>query len=292
MTGISYYGAMTISSPSFIKKDLDDMKRDGFNWIRVWACWDPGDMNVSVVTRYGDLREPYMSRLKYLIRECNRRGMIVDVTLSRGREPFPGNQEQHLACVRTVAKTLKPYRNLYIDVANERDVQDVRYVNYEEMGALISAIKEIDPNRICTASGVPTSREDLTRYTNIGKCDFIAPHLGRDKNSPSETMGRVKKLIGWMSGDSIRRVPVLLQEPFRRDYGSYQPVENDYYQDAIGGKLGGAAGWCLHNGSNSQKTLFRSFRMTDKDGRLYDQLDNVELAVTHNISSTKVLQKN
>ncbi|MHB1456739.1 MAG: cellulase family glycosylhydrolase [Armatimonadota bacterium] len=284
MTGISYYGAMSIETPSFVKKDLDDMKRDGFNWIRVWMNWNPTDINVSVVTPDGELRKPYISRLKYLIRECNRRGMIVDVTFTRGADPFPSNQTQHLECVKTFAKELKPYRNLYIDVGNERDVGDARYVSYEDMGALISAIKEIDPKRICTASGVPSSPEDLAKYINIGKCDFLAPHLGRDRESPSETKGKVQEFIGWMGKDNIKRVPILLQEPFRRDYGSYQPVESDYYTDAIGGKQGGAAGWCLHNGSNRANTRFRSFRMTDKDGRLYDQLDEVELAVTHNIA--------
>ena len=284
MTGISYYGAMSITSQSFIKKDLDDMKRDGFNWIRVWATWNPTDMNVSVVSKDGDLREPYISRLKYLIRECNRRGMIVDVTFTRGEDPFPSNQAQHLKCVQTLAKELKPYRNLYIDVANERDVGDARHVSYEDMGTLISAIKLIDPKRICTASGVPSSPEDLTRYINIGKVDFIAPHLGRDRESPSETKGKVQEFINWMGKDKIKRVLILLQEPFRRDYGSYQPVETDYYTDAVGGKQGGAAGCCLHNGSNKTNTRFRSFRMTDKDGRLYDQLDEVELAVAHNIA--------
>lgn len=88
MVGISYYGAMTVTSPAFITKDLNDMKADGFNWIRVFACWDPGDMNVSVIDSGGAIREPYMSKLKTLIRECNWRGIIVDVTMSRGGSHF------------------------------------------------------------------------------------------------------------------------------------------------------------------------------------------------------------
>lgn len=286
LLGISYYGAMTISSPSFIKADLDDMQKDGFNWIRVWAFWDPGQMNVSVMDRDGNVREPYMSRLKSLIRECNRRKMIVDVTLSRGDSPFPGNQKQHLACVKTLSKELKPYRNIYFDVGNERDVRDARYVSYEEMGELISAVKSIDPRRLCTASGVPGSAQDMTNYLIKGHCDFIAPHLGRDKDSPKRTKSTVEQFISWMKEASLKRVPVHLQEPFRRDYGSYQPQEDDYYIDVIGAIEGGAAGWCLHNGSSkaeSGKRRFRSFRMTDNDGRLYAQLDEVELAVAHSI---------
>lgn len=283
MYGISYYGAMTISSPAFITADLDDMKKDGINWIRVWAYWDPGDLNVSVTDRDGNIRQPYMNRLRRLINECNKRGMIVDVTFGRGNEPFPGNQQQHLACVKTITKTLKPYRNVYFDMANERDVRDARYINYDEMGELISAVKAIDPKRLCTASGVPSSANDLERYIKTGKCDFIAPHLGRSKESPAQTESTVKEFIQWMEEKSSPRVPVMLQEPFRRDYAPYNPEADDYFTDIIGGKRGGAAGWCLHNGSSEgDDGIFRSFRMTDRDGRLYDQLDEVELEVVHN----------
>src|SRR5213594_1573514 len=36
--GISYYGALG-ATEDFIRRDLDDMQRYGFNWIRVWANW-------------------------------------------------------------------------------------------------------------------------------------------------------------------------------------------------------------------------------------------------------------
>lgn len=285
LLGMSYYGAMTIDSPGFITADLDDMRKDGFNWIRVWAFWDPGGMNVSVMSRDGALREPYMTKLKSLIRECNKRGMIVDVTLSRGDDPYPADQGQHLACVKTIARELLQFRNVYIDVANERDVRDARYVSNEDVGALISAIKKIDPKRLCTASGVPGSPEDMADCIKTSRCDFIAPHLPRDDGSSRKTKETVGKFISWMSQAHLRRVPIHLQEPFRRDYGAYQPTEDDYYTDALGAVEGGAAGWCLHNGSGSMNgsRRFRSFRMTDKDGRLYEQLDDVELVVARNI---------
>src|SRR5258706_11820169 len=38
LLGISYYAALG-ARDDFIAKDLDDMRRDGFNWIRVWATW-------------------------------------------------------------------------------------------------------------------------------------------------------------------------------------------------------------------------------------------------------------
>ncbi|MHB0999363.1 MAG: cellulase family glycosylhydrolase [Armatimonadota bacterium] len=277
LCGISYYGAMSISTPSFVTKDLADMKRDGINWIRVWAYWNAGGFDVSVTDREGKIREPYMSRLKRLIRECNRRNMIVDVTITRGDAPFPGSQEQHLKCAKTLARELLPYRNVYIDIGNERDIRDARYVSYDDMGALISAIKEIDPKRLCTASGVPSSRDDLRKYIDTGHCDFICPHLGREEGSALKTAGRVSEMIGWMQELNVR-VPIHLQEPFRRGYTSYEPVESDFLTDAKGAKNAEAAGWCFHNGSMRSKTErpYRSFLMNDQEGRLYDQLDEVE----------------
>jgi len=83
LLGISYYGALG-ASKDFILKDLDDMQIFGFNWFRVWATWGAFDNDVSAVDIQGNPREPYLSKLKWLLEECNRRGIIVDVTLSRG----------------------------------------------------------------------------------------------------------------------------------------------------------------------------------------------------------------
>src|SRR5690606_26718961 len=114
LNGVSYYGAQTISTPDFVTQDLDDMVADGFNWIRVWAFWeypDPSE-NVSIMTSNGVVREPYMTRLKTLITECNSRGMIVDVSLRHetGSTRYPSTLSQHLACVQTLAQHLLAYR--------------------------------------------------------------------------------------------------------------------------------------------------------------------------------------
>ena len=281
LCGISYYAGNSVEDPEHVKKDLDDMVKDGLNWIRVWAIWN----SVSAVTPDGAIREPYMSRLKTLIEESNKRGIIVDVTLTRGNKSSPSNLAQHLACAKTIATELKPYRNIYIDIANERDVGDARHVTYSEMGTIIDAIKSIDSDRICTASGVPGSQANLDEYFSVGHCDFIAPHLCRDKECPAKTLGTVTEFISWMN-NLKHRVPVNLQEPFRRDYSEYQPIQEDYYRDAGGGKIAGAAGWCLHNGSSrssKDKRPQRSFSMSKEHGRLYAQLDSVEMDVSNNI---------
>lgn len=282
LNGISYYSALSIADPNQEKADLDDMVADGFNWIRVWAYWNWVDSeNMRSLDADGKARAPYMSRLKSLVKMCNERGIIVDVTMSRDRkQAFAG----YLEGARMLARELKPYRNVYIDVGNERDVQDNRYVSFEEIGELIRAIKEIDPRRICTASGVPGSQEDLGRYLDAG-CDFIAPHLNRDKGSSARTVDTIRGFIGWMNALS-RRVPIHLQEPFCRGYTDYQPTVEDFFRDDSGGRIAGAAGWCLHNGSSGlskDNRPFRSFYMGGSEGRLYKQLDGIELEAAHGI---------
>lgn len=287
LNGISYYGAQSISTASFVTQDLDDMVADGFNWMRVWGFWaTPSGLDVSIMTHDGQVREPYMTRLETLITECNSRGIIVDVSLTRdaGRDWVgPWNQTEHLACVQTLSQRLLPYRNVYIDISNERDIGDDRYVSLSECGQLIDAIKAIDPDRLCTASSVPGSQSQLADFKNVAHMDFITPHLCRHDGCSAQTIGTVEDYLEWMSNLGWR-IPVHLQEPFRRGYTTYNPVEDDFLRDCNGGKLAGAAGWCLHNGSDSGARPYRCFDMSDAEGRIYTQWDSVEVSVTNALS--------
>jgi len=288
LQGLSYYGALTIETQEELTDDLDDMVADGFNWIRVWVYWkhpNDGGKNVSALTRDGQSREPYMGRLKIVLTECNKRGIIVDATIpfdGKGDWVGPRTHAEHLAAVRTLALEFAPWRNVYFDIANERDVRDARFVSLEQVGRLIHAIKVIDSLRLCTASGVPASRDKLLDYLRIGKVDFVAPHLPRGEGSSAETYGKVRQFVGWMNRLK-RRVPIHLQEPFRRGYAAYNPTIDDFLRDCSGAKVAEAAGWCLHNGAKRQSADGRpwcSFNMNDGEGRLYAQLDEVERDVT------------
>ncbi len=288
LNGISYYGAQTISTPAFVTQDLDDMVACGFNWIRVWAYWTAiNGEDVSVLTHDGYVRSTYMNRLKTLITECNNRGMMVDVSLNRdGAGTWVGarTQAEHLNAVRTLATELLPYRNVYIDVANERDVQDGRFVSLSECGQLIDAIKVIDPARLCTASSKPGSQGDLAEHRNVAHMDFITPHLCRDAGCAAQTVGTVKEFITWMSALGWR-IPIHLQEPFRRGYGSYEPTLEDFLRDCAGGKVADAAGWCFHNGDNHDAYPYRSFDMSNAYGRMFAQFDSVELQVCNQMDA-------
>lgn len=277
MLGCSYYGALGMEASGSIEEDLDELRSVGFNWIRIWVTWTFDDFNMSAVTPDGEARPPYMDRLKRICTLAGSRGMVVDVTVSRGEAPFPSDQAQHLAVVQRLASELKVYRNVYFDVGNERDVGDARHVPSVEVGELIGAVKAVDPERLCTASSVPEP-DTVEKFLTVARMDFLAPHLSREADSPGQTAGYTRGMLEAMRALD-RNVPILYQEPFRRDYARWQPQAEDFMTDLIGALDGGAAGWCFHNGatrSTDDRRPRRSFDMRGDEGRLMKQLDSEE----------------
>ena len=65
--GISYYGALG-APRQYVQKDLDDIQRLGFNWIRVWATWSAFDNDVSAVNTEGGMCEA-IARLSRIVRQ-------------------------------------------------------------------------------------------------------------------------------------------------------------------------------------------------------------------------------
>ena len=101
--GISYYGALG-APRKFIQRDLDDMERLGINWIRVWATWNRFGNDTSVVDDNGSIRQEYLDKLKWLVAECDKRKMVVDVTLSRRARPGLKKFEVHRRTVETITE--------------------------------------------------------------------------------------------------------------------------------------------------------------------------------------------
>jgi len=283
LLGISYYGGLG-APDRILQRDLDALKRNGFNWIRVWATWSFRDADVSAVDAPGVPRSPYMERLVRLVDECGKRGIVVDVTLSRGRAAIGGgipDGAAHETAVRSVIAALKGRRNWYLDLANERDVRDARYVATKEIRALRDLASKLEPTLPVTASfGGHDLGEDYIREALVdADLDFVAPHRPRHKGSPAETERHTRDCLATM-----RRMgsvaPVHYQEPFRRGYGNWQPVAADFLADLRGAVEGGAAGWCLHNGSNRGADVsgpWRSFDMREQG--LMEQLDDEEMEV-------------
>ena len=283
LLGISYYGALG-ASKDFILKDLNDMQKYGFNWFRVWATWGAFDNEVSAVDPQGNPREPYLGKLKWLVEECDRRGIIVDVTFSRGNGVTGPVRLQSTEALRRAAETivtgLKPYRNWYLDMGNERNIRDKRYVSTEELAELRKFIKGLDSDRLVTASFVSDIKKDELKGILLdARVDFLANHRPRHAKSAGQTAAQTKNYFEMMK-ELGRTVPVHYQEPFRRGFTPerWQPNAEDFIADLKGALESGAAGWCLHNGDQKDKPQSKPRRSFDmRESRLFDQLDEHEI---------------
>jgi hypothetical protein len=283
LLGISYYAGLG-APKDFIRQDLDDMQRRGFNWLRVFATWGAFGRSIAAVDAQGQPRQPFFDKLQWLVAECDRRGMVVDVTLSRDKEGNNGglpNFEAHRQAVETLVGALKEHRNWYLDLANEHDVGDARHVPPAELKELRELVRRLDPSRLVTASfgGHDLSEDDLREALLTVGVDFVAPHRPRNPESPGQTEAKTRATLATMKKIG-RAAPVHYQEPFRRGYARWKPTAADFFTDLRGAVAGGAAGWCLHNGSQRDDPEERPRRSFDlRAARLFDQLDKVELQV-------------
>jgi hypothetical protein len=282
LLGCSYYGGIG-ASDEVLKNDLHELRNCGFNWVRVWATWSAYGKDVSAVDgKSGKLRAEQFARLKKLIEECDRRGMIVNLTLSRGNGTTGparlATMEAHQTAVEELVKGLKENRNWYLDLGNERNVRDARFVSFVELAKLRVAARKIDAKRLITAShaGGDLSKEELEKYLKVVEVDFVSVHRPREEGSAAQTEGKAKEMLKWM--ETIGRVvPLHFDEPFRRGYSDWKPQVEDYLEDLKGAKAGGAAGWCFHNGAEKTEQdgrPRRSFDLSEKS--LMAQLDPIE----------------
>jgi len=290
LVGMSYYGGLGAPREA-VERDFDDLAARGFNWVRVWVTWAAHGNNISAVDTEGRPREPFLAHLKWLVEQADRRGLVVDVTFSRGNgavaaEPLLATHAAHLAAVETIAQALKPFRNVYIDVSNERNIRDRRHTSFAEVRELRDRIKAVDPERLVTASHAgDLSRQDVEQYVLGCLLDFLSPHLPRNAKSPWQTAQKTRECLAWVR-ELGRVIPMHHQEPFRRDFSPWQPRALDYMVDARQAREGGAAGWCLHNGSpkSGDPGPRRSFDLRPDQGRLFDQLDGEERAAADRVA--------
>ena len=281
LLGCSYYAGLGATDET-LRRDLDAMQQRGFNWVRVWATWAAFDHDISAVDpQTGEARPQYMDRLKRLVAECDRRGMVVNVTLSRGNGATGPERLQdiraHRKAVETICRAMVDRRNWYLDLSNERNIRDKRFTSFEDLGQLRDTVKARDPGRLVTASHAgDVERKDVDQYLRTVRVDFLSIHRPREAGSAAQTAGRAKQVLGWVR-EINPVVPVHYDEPFRRGFDDWEPTADDFSADLEAARAGGAAGWCFHNGQ--QKTgpegrPRRSFDLRDKG--LFEQLDDEE----------------
>ncbi|MCI0738455.1 MAG: hypothetical protein L0Y72_05380 [Gemmataceae bacterium] len=282
LLGLSYYGGLG-ATDEIQQHDLLEAKRQGMNWIRVWATWAAFDNDVSVVDRDGKPRAENLKKLQSLVARCQQLGLVVDVSLSRGNgvsgPPRLQNLEAHRQAVKAVVTVLKEYRNWYLDLGNERNIKDQRFVSHDELKELRALARQLDPKLLVTASHAgDLTKDDLREYLLKVKLDFLSPHRPRNAQSPAQTEAKSREYSNWMK-ELGRVVPLHYQEPFRRGFGKWEPQAADFVADLRGARAGGAAGWCFHNGDERHEKDGRPRRSFDMRAlNLFEQLDEVERA--------------
>jgi hypothetical protein len=243
----------------------------------VFTTWNAFGTDFSAVDSSGKKRTPYFDALKRLVQLCDRRGIVVDITLARGKGVLPDFNSHKLA-VTTLVNELRTNRNWYLDLSNEHDVQDDRFVSNDELRELRAEVRRLDPKRLVTASfgGHDLSPDEIrTAVLTIG-LDFICPHRPRNLESPKQTLAKTTNYVAVLR-QLGSLAPLQYQEPFRRDYGDWQPGTQDFLADLRGAINGGAAGWCFHNGAArdaARSSLRRCFDLRAQ--KLFDQLDAEE----------------
>ena len=105
LLGVSYYGALGAPDET-VQSDIAELQKHGFNWVRVWATWAAFGEDVSAVDGEGNPREPFLKRLQRLVAACDERGIIVDVTLSRG------NSSASPSAIQSQERTAGPSKRL------------------------------------------------------------------------------------------------------------------------------------------------------------------------------------
>lgn len=284
LLGISYYAGLG-APDEILRRDLDEIRRIGFSWIRVWANWAAFGNDVSAVDLEGHPRAAYLARLELLVEECGRRGLVVDVSFSRGNgvtgPPRLQRLEYHRRAVEAVVGRLRAHPNWYLDLANERNLPDERFVSFTELRELRELARRVDPERLVTASHAShdLTRDDVRAYAETVGIDFLSPHRPRNAGSSGQTEARTREALAW-ARELGREMPVHYQEPFRRGFGTWEPLADAFLTDLEGAMAGGAAGWCFHNGDQRHDPEGRPRRSFDlRDGSLFDQLDADERQV-------------
>lgn len=187
LQGISFFNALY--NPTFNESRakrvewLEKFKSYGINTLRIWCQWDlkakvktfiDVDPDHTMYTLEGEIKDKYFTRLTELLEDADKLDMVLEVALfsvERYEHPisdFPLWAHERAAVA--MAKRLKPYRNLILQIWNENSL---------EVKRLYEAIKWEDYPRIVANS--PHYRDSVFRGTHEHNdlVDILTPHTVR-----------------------------------------------------------------------------------------------------------------
>jgi hypothetical protein len=259
LLGISYFDAL--SAPTqIIQSDISFLKARSFNALRVWATWHEEfqPRAISLIRNNGTLNPEGVTRVKGVLNIARSNGFVVNLVFSRAALDGIGI-ENYKKGIRNAAVILKPYRGVLFDVQNETnncggngDPECDGHLSLTSIAQIRRAIKEVDPNRLVTASrnGDPIvqGKDDYRSFKSRGMVDFIATHRptrGRDglwAHYTDNEAAEIRSVLG-------PSVPILFDEPNR--CGGHmncitQADSNLFITAAKNAKRSASAGWFFH----------------------------------------------
>lgn len=244
LLGVSYFDAR-----DWTASDLDGLSQRGWNLVRIWLDWaDDGFFGPD-----GALSPEGATALVELVAAARDRGIVVDVTIL-DPEFIPGADLEHrTAAVSSVAATLVDADNVLFDVMNEHD-HGGGPIDHTEAGAIVAAVRAIDPDRIVTISstGGHLVADDATVQTtavdeelDIVGVEVVTPHLPRTVDWSVATGPRVTSLHAHLRARGVT-MPIYLQEEARRGHSGLDPSAEEFVGAAQAAVAAGAAGWIFH----------------------------------------------
>lgn len=266
LLGISYFDAR-----NWHASDLDEIRRLGYNSIRIWLDWaDQGFFDPN-----GDWRA--RQTLLDFVAAANARGLAVDVTILNS-DPHTKNSfgvAQRAKVVRQVFATLSGTTNVFYDLMNEHNHRGTpaTHANLKEW---IAIARQENPEAIITVSSTEQHlvnvREQLLPENADGELDagvqIITPHFLRSANWDELTGSRVRMVKEHLLRRG-RDIPVYLNEEARRAYRNFFPPAAQMLRAAAAARDAGAAGYNFHTGACFNLRI----------GPLFSQLDEVEREV-------------
>src|SRR5262245_32683408 len=145
LTFVTYFGGM--GAPNVIA-DLRLMKSLGFDGFRIWPNLDTGPQ---IMNGDGSLRSAEFGHFLDILNQAKQERLIVDVTFTY--EHISGmNPGTARVGISNVVSAIRSYENVLIDIQNERNVPDRRFMSEPDIRSIYLAIKAIDPNRVVGCS--------------------------------------------------------------------------------------------------------------------------------------------
>lgn len=217
-TGISFFNA--IYNPSFNKSSeerlqwMQKFQEYGINVLRVWGQWDAGRGYVdscsecSLYRPDGSLRGQHVARLKEIVADADRSGMVIELTLfaqeSRNAKAKLGGDAADRA-VAALTKEMLSHRNITFQIWNESSERVLDHFN---------TIKAIDPKRLVSNSPSVSDNPGITSSFGEDKnnraLDYLTPHTvrqaGVDKHwevAPLEIGYLLKRYAGPLGAQGV-----------------------------------------------------------------------------------------